>query len=149
MSNIPDKPLDHYPDATDIPALPPLGTEGEATVQEAKPAELDFLNAEKRQGIVTLDHPFMFEEKEVTEISVRRLKMVEIGDAYEKMKNSGYGVYEFYSAMSGFPPEVLQGLDADDGSQFLDIAYPLLPRLVRAYLTSAAGVDMPSSPVEP
>lgn len=144
----PSRPLVEYPDTepADVPPPPPPGLPGEpaaipAGSSRAAPrpapeaAALRFLDAEARSASIPLEHPFLWQEREVRAIDVRRLTVAEVGAVVESAGGMGeVDLYDFYAAMTGLPAPVLRGLDDDDGASFVAAARPFLPRLVREAL---------------
>ena len=102
-------------------------------------AVLDFFDAEKMQTIVTLDHPFRWNGREVREATVKTLSFTEVVRVYESAKKDEDGkvaLIEFYAAMTGLPASVLRAMPFDDSEKVTAACIPFLPRDLRASVSS-------------
>lgn len=131
-------------DFANIP-LPPEGPADAAVLQtKAAPepddvAVLDFLDAERMQATVTLDHPFRWNEREVREVTVKMPSFTEVIRVYESSKKDDDGkvaLIEFYAAMTGLPASVLRAMPFDDSEKVTAACIPFLPRDLRASVSS-------------
>lgn len=108
--------------AVTVPAVP--------VVEPDKPevAVLEFVANKK---VIPLAWPFLWEGKEVSEITIRRLTLGEVQEIVSKPAGQKLLMYDLYAIMSGLPAKVLRGLDDDDGRTVTDAAYDFLPRSLR------------------
>ncbi|ACE99252.1 hypothetical protein Rpal_0693 [Rhodopseudomonas palustris TIE-1] len=96
------------------PALPPLV------------AALGFRG--ERSKSVTLAHPFTFEGCEISEVTVRRLTMMQVDNLVTARRHDD--LYEVFSEMTGLPASVLRGMDCDDGDRIIAEGKDFLPRTI-------------------
>lgn len=140
MTSRPTRPIQEYPQvsADEMPPVPPvLPDEPEAPAPAAPPAaaaaapavaDLDFVAT--RSALVPLKWPYRRGDGTlVSEIVIRALTLAQMGELGTAGRLGD--LYEVYGAMCGVPAAELRGLDADDGSEVVDRAYPFLPRLIR------------------
>lgn len=102
--------------------------------REAEPevARLDFVSeADTRQAVHTLEHPFMWAGETVCEIHIRRLTVSEVGQVVAESGPDGIDYYDIYAAMTGLPALVLRGLMDDDGSAVTRTCQAFFPRAFR------------------
>lgn len=169
MNDKPVKPLDAYPPATpeDLPPLPPADAPDRESAPSRPPHEiavLQFVDPGAVSRTVPLRHPFIWGEKVIDAITVRRLSVAEVGLITEEMiAAKDFDLYRYYEAMAGFPAPVLRGLIADDGEDVINTAIPFLPRIVQdmtpgmpesdpaspSRTASGNGDDTPSPPPDP
>lgn len=74
------------------------------------------------------DHPTL---GEVTEITVRRLNVGEIGQFLDERDVDAPDNFDIYSVMCGLPETVLRGLMDVDGERVSEACYDFLPRVYR------------------
>lgn len=101
--------------AASTPARPGAGT-----------APLSFVN--ERSRTIPLSFPFHHDGKLIDHVVVTRLVTRDV--AALVAQDTG-DPYHAYSMMTGLPPDVLRGLDADDGERVVEAAYDFLPRVFR------------------
>lgn len=107
------------PPAADIPKAAPVDV-----------ASLAFTGAD-REKTVPLQFPFELDGKRHDEVRIRRLTTQEVGDLMGSGSRS-LDLHKVYSVMTGLPPAVLRGLDAEDGLAVTGICSSFLPRLLKA-----------------
>lgn len=128
-------------DATDVP-LPPehlvddLDNQDPSNVEAAPPLEvatLDFFGDELPTWTHSLKYPFRWEGVPHTEIVVRQLNAMEIGNVYQQARaaNRLPDLMEVYAVMTGLPAKVLRALPAVDGEPVVNKAFDFLPQLLR------------------
>lgn len=131
-------------DFANIP-LPPEGpAEDTSTSAKAAPdpddvAVLDFIDAEKMQTSVSLDHPFRWNGREVREVTVRMPSFTDVIRVYEGAKKDDDGkvaLIEFYAAMTGLPASVLRAMPFDDSEKVTAACIPFLPHDLKASVSS-------------
>lgn len=126
----------------DVP-LPPESPDEVRAKQSARIAELQFLDPASVSKTFTLEFPFVYEGKEVREITVRRLAVAEIGAIFTNVDDAD--LYDFYAAMTGLPKEVLKALRDED--VIFEGCAPFLPRIAARQFFGRpreAGGDTPS-----
>ncbi len=139
MNNIPNKPIDQYPQvpAHELPPVPPRAPADEPDPppqQASRPgkaqpvATLDFVG--ERERSVPLIWPFVWDGQRVDVITVRRLITTQVANL--TAGGSLPDIFDAYAAMTGFPAEVLRGLDGEDGVAVAEAAYDFLPRTWQA-----------------
>lgn len=102
--------------------------------REAKPEveKLDFVSeAETREAVHPLEHPFNWAGETVREICIRRLTVSEVGQVVADSGPDGIDYYDIYAAMTGLPASVLRGLMDDDGSAVTRMCQAFFPRAFR------------------
>ncbi|KPF98799.1 hypothetical protein IP86_10735 [Rhodopseudomonas sp. AAP120] len=90
-------------------------------------AILDF--AGERRKVFPLTQPFDWNGASVSEITVRRLAMVDVDKLVSEKRHGD--LYEIYAEMTGLPAAVLRGMDADDGEAMMEAGADFLPRSLR------------------
>ncbi len=151
MSQLPGK-LTLPPNAVFTPPIkqpinPPPGLPGEPvpaaeTTPGKKPdrpkmAVLRFLQPEAVTKTYQVKFPFAFPgddgaEIEVTEITVRRLSVAEVGAIIAGKSAENFDLFDFYAAMTDLPAEVLRAMPADE--EVVEVCRPFLPLPVRELL---------------
>ena len=96
------------------------------TKPAAPTAALAFVDGRSRT--VPLAFPFHHDGKLIDHVVVTRLVTKDV--AALVAQDTG-DPYHAYSMMTGLPPDVLRGLDADDGERVVEAAYDFLPRVFR------------------
>ncbi|NEW96904.1 phage tail assembly protein [Rhodopseudomonas sp. BR0G17] len=81
-----------------------------------------------RTKSVTLAHPFTFDGLEVSEVTVRRLTMMQVDNLVTDRRHDD--LYEVFSEMTGLPAPVLRGMDCDDGDRIIAEGKDFLPRTI-------------------
>lgn len=132
-------PIDAEPALT--PVMPasgrPMNAEGasaagvdSASVEPVDVASLAFTGS-AREKTLPLQFPFDLDGKHHNEVCIRRLTTQEVGDIMGAGSRS-LDLYQVYSVMTGLPPAVLRGLDAEDGLAVTGVCSSFLPRLLKA-----------------
>lgn len=121
LSNSPaDLPAAEPPAA---PAPPPP-----APVREAE--ELEF-EGDSHRKVVTLKYPFKWDGEFVREVTVCRLRMVDVERFIAEMGTRTVTSFEIYAFMTKLPAKVLRGMIDEDGDAVTDTAFDFLPRAIR------------------
>lgn len=89
---------------------------------------VEFLDPKRREKDVPLQHPFLVDGVEWTNVRVRRLATFEVGAWRERVLANEADSYDLYAIMTGLPAPILRGLDAEDGSSIVAAAVDFLPR---------------------
>ena len=132
-------PIDAEPVLT--PVMPasgrPMDAEGasasgvdSASVEPVDVASLAFTGT-AREKTLPLQFPFDLDGKRHYEVRIRRLTTQEVGDLMGGGSRN-LDLYRVYSVMTGLPPAVLRGLDAEDGLAVTGVCSSFLPRLLKA-----------------
>ncbi|GLK74689.1 phage tail assembly protein [Ancylobacter dichloromethanicus] len=146
MTDILPPPIDGEPALK--PVMPasgkPMATEGESAMGRdaerlstapAAPiidiAQLAFTDASAREKTLPLHFPFDFDGVRHESVRIRRLTTQEVGDVMGGGSRN-LDLYQAYSVMTGLPPAVLRGLDAEDGLAVTGVCSGFLPRLLKA-----------------
>ncbi|QFR32371.1 phage tail assembly protein [Ancylobacter sp. TS-1] len=136
-------PIDSTPQIT--PVKPPPGSPNdparagapmeEAAEAPARPkvagpavAVLDFVAG--REHTVTLRWPFVLDGITHSEVRIRRLTTEQVRQVIGVGEQS-VDLYSAYALMTGLPPQVLRGLDAEDGLEVTEVCSDFLPQLLR------------------
>lgn len=101
-----------------------------APAPPAEIAELDFIG-DAHLRVVPLKHAFRLDGRAVTEVTIRRLKIGELGDIIASKRAAPLSLFDVYAHMAGLPAAVLRGLVDEDGDAVTDAAYDFLPRALR------------------
>lgn len=131
-------PLDIGAEQEQFP-LPPTELIDEMLRQEAasvparptiEPAKLNFVGGKLWSKTVPLDFAFELEGRVVSGITVRRLTTAEIGDVADQL-GTAFTRWDLGAAMTGFPVEVLRGLEAGDGDAVMEVVIDFLPKALK------------------
>ena len=123
------RPIEEYPQARDLPALPPAPEQQAEAAASAprKPLEvaaLEFLDADAVRASIQLAHPFRWDGREVRSIEVRRVSALAISEALPAFRAEDD--FALYAVMTGLPAPVLRGLLREDREALMAAASPLL-----------------------
>lgn len=94
-------------------------------------AQLTFTDVSAREKSLPLIFPFDLDGVRHDAIRIRRLTTQEVGDLMGGGSRN-LDLYRVYSVMTGLPPAVLRGLDAEDGLAVTGVCSSFLPRLLKA-----------------
>lgn len=133
-----------FPPIDDAPQIarvtPPPGSPNDparaeppaAAVPKTAPVEVASLafTGTAREKTLPLQFPFDLDGKHHNEVRIRRLTTQEVGDLMGAGSRS-LDLYQVYSVMTGLPPAVLRGLDAEDGLTVTGVCSGFLPRLLK------------------
>ncbi len=90
--------------------------------------QLNFGGADRR--VVPLNFPFDHPDYgRVTEITVRRLSVGEVGELIDNLPKGQPDNFWIYARQTGFAEEVLRGLVDIDGEAVTDVCFDFLPRV--------------------
>lgn len=100
-----------------------------APAAKAEVAKLEFIG--DRVKIVSLQFPFIWEGKEVSEIKIRRLTLGMVSEIVNRPTGVKLTTFDIFARMTDFPAAVLRGLDSEDGEAVSTVAMGFLPRSLR------------------
>lgn len=89
----------------------------------------------------SFDHPEM---GDVTQITVRRLTVGEVGELIDTRDPEAPDFFDIYARMCGMPETVLRGLIDVDGEAVTGVCYDFLPRLFRPVRADASSSTSPT-----
>lgn len=116
---------------------PASGTSAIAAEPRPLVAVLDFIEPHKREVMVPLDHPFIWEGERIESVKVRRL----ISAIYGRWDAGTGDTDDLYGLMCGLPGPVIRGMDADDRRAIAEAAFPFFPRALQRAIESSASAD--------
>jgi hypothetical protein len=94
---------------------------------------------------IALEFPFDHSDLgEVTEITIRRLTVGEVGELLDSRDPEAPDYFDIYARMCGVPETVLRGLIDVDGEEVTGVCYDFLPRLFRPVRATASSSTSPT-----
>lgn len=93
-------------------------------------AELEF-TGKKPFVVVPLEYEFPFGGRTISEITVRRLSIGEVGNLIDSLPADRIDNFDVYAAMTGLPAAILRGLVDVDGERVTEACYDFLHRSFR------------------